>query len=202
MKQSHGSKKDGGLGIGSLYGFNRALLFKWKWRFMSHPSALWVLIIKSLSGHHGGVLDSELRVKNGMETSFWDDHWISDDLLKDLYPRVYNLDQVELLSLLETHVNSIQRDRWIWTGDGDGIYSVKRGRKLIDKGTLCLDTYATRWLKEMPAKIADVVGGWYSSSLFGEEGFACGFWNNGLEYMEFQEPECFSRGEAEEGATF
>ncbi|GJQ97441.1 RNA-directed DNA polymerase, eukaryota [Tanacetum coccineum] len=59
---------------------------------------------------------------------------------------------VELLSLLETHVSSNQRDMWIWTGDGDGIYSVKRGRKLIDKGTLCLDTYATRWLKEMPAK--------------------------------------------------
>ncbi|GJQ97442.1 RNA-directed DNA polymerase, eukaryota [Tanacetum coccineum] len=55
------SKKDGGLGIGSLYGFNRALLFKWKWRFMSHPSALWVLVIKSLFGHHGGVQDSEPR---------------------------------------------------------------------------------------------------------------------------------------------
>ncbi|GJU81578.1 hypothetical protein Tco_1283943 [Tanacetum coccineum] len=51
---------------------------------------------------------------------------------------------VTLLSLLETHVSYNQRDRWIWTGDGDGIYSVKCGRKLIDKGTLCLDTYATR----------------------------------------------------------
>ncbi|GKB52169.1 RNA-directed DNA polymerase, eukaryota [Tanacetum coccineum] len=210
------SKKDGGLGIGSLYGFNRALLFKWKWRFMAYPSAFWVLVIKSLFGHHGGMQDSEPRgnagsiwinilkvsrelekknvhlddflkrkVGDGLETRFWDDYWISDGLLKDLYPRVYNLDQdpesvvanrlnlapnapflrrnprggaekdqwVALLSLLETHVSSNQRDRWIWTGDGDGIYSVKCGRKLIDKGTLCLDTYATRWLKEMPTKV-------------------------------------------------
>ncbi|GKB69644.1 hypothetical protein Tco_0931056 [Tanacetum coccineum] len=64
---------------------------------------------------------------------------------------------VELLILLETHVSSNQRDRWIWTGDGDGIYSVKRGRKLIDKGTLCLHTYATRWLKEMPAKVNNFI---------------------------------------------
>nr|GEW06908.1 RNA-directed DNA polymerase, eukaryota [Tanacetum cinerariifolium] len=149
------SKKDGGLGDGSLYG-----MF---------------------------ILDDFLKreVGDGLETRFWDDYWISDGLLKDLYRRVYNLDQnpesvvanrlnlvpnapflrrnlrggaekdqwVALLSLLETHVSFNQRDRWIWTGDGDGIYSVNCGWKLIDKGTLCLDTYATRWLKEMPTKV-------------------------------------------------
>ncbi|GKD42853.1 RNA-directed DNA polymerase, eukaryota [Tanacetum coccineum] len=161
------SKKDGGLGIGSLYGFNRALLFKWKWRFMSYPSAFWVLSLNFFL-----VIMVECML-------------ISDGLLKDLYPRVYNLDldpesvvanrldlapkapflrrnprggakkeqRVTLLSFLETRVSSNQRDRWIWTGDGDGIYSAKCGRKLIDKWTLCLDTYATRWLKEMPAKV-------------------------------------------------
>ncbi|GKB00279.1 RNA-directed DNA polymerase, eukaryota [Tanacetum coccineum] len=152
------SKKDGGLGIGSLYGFNRALLFKWKWRFMSYPSAFWVLSLNFFL-----VIMVECML-------------ISDGLLKDLYPRVYNLDldpesvvanrldlapkapflrrnprggakkeqRVTLLSFLETRVSSNQRDRWIWTGDGDGIYSAKCGRKLIDKWTLCLDTYATR----------------------------------------------------------
>ncbi|GJT62657.1 RNA-directed DNA polymerase, eukaryota, reverse transcriptase zinc-binding domain protein [Tanacetum coccineum] len=185
------SKKDGGLGIGSLYRFNRALLFKWKWRFMAYPSAFWVLVIKSLFGHHGGMQDSEPRGNAGSI-------WINilkvsrelekknvhlDDFLKrkvgdglvwrpgsgmiiglNLAPNAPFLrrnprgggekDQwVALLSLLETHVSSNQRDRWIWTGDGDGIYSVKCGRKLIDKGTLCLDTHATRWLKEMPTKV-------------------------------------------------
>ncbi|GKB57062.1 RNA-directed DNA polymerase, eukaryota [Tanacetum coccineum] len=62
------SKKDRGLGIGSLYGFNRALLFKWKWRFMAYPSAFWVLVIKSLFGHHGGMQDSEPKGNAG---SIW-----------------------------------------------------------------------------------------------------------------------------------
>nr|GEW30324.1 RNA-directed DNA polymerase, eukaryota [Tanacetum cinerariifolium] len=118
------NKKDGGLGMGSLYWFNRVLLCKWKWRFMSYPSAFWVLVIKSLFGHHGGMQDSEPRgnagsiwinilkvshelekknvhlddflkrkVRDGLETRFWDDYWIIDGLLKDLYPRVYNLEQ-------------------------------------------------------------------------------------------------------------
>ncbi|PWA68102.1 reverse transcriptase zinc-binding domain-containing protein [Artemisia annua] len=37
-------------------------------------------------------------------------------------------------------------------GDGDGVYLAKCGRKLIE-GNLCSDTYATRWLKELPAKV-------------------------------------------------
>ncbi|PWA75723.1 hypothetical protein CTI12_AA239770 [Artemisia annua] len=163
---------------------------------MSYPSVFWILVIKSLFGHHGGVYDRmprgnagslwinilkvsrELEKKNvhlevlikrkvgdRMDTRFWEDNWITVGLLKDLYPRVYNLDQdpesivanrldlalnapflrrnprggaqeeqwVSLLSLLETHVSSNQRERWIWTGDGDGVYSVKCGRNLIDK---------------------------------------------------------------------
>ena len=120
-----------------------------------------------------------------MYTRFWEDNWLTVGLLKDLYPRVYNLDQdresvvanildfalnvtflrrnprggdeeeqwVALLSLLEPHFNFHQRDRWIWMGDYDGIYSVKCGRNLIDKGTLCSDTYSTRRLKEFQAKV-------------------------------------------------
>ena len=36
-KKSMASKKYGGLGIGSLYRFNRALLYKWKRRFRTTP---------------------------------------------------------------------------------------------------------------------------------------------------------------------
>ncbi|GKC22928.1 RNA-directed DNA polymerase, eukaryota [Tanacetum coccineum] len=49
-------KKDGGLGIGSLFSFNRALLYKWKWRFRTMSDVLWVKIIKSIFGHDGGML--------------------------------------------------------------------------------------------------------------------------------------------------
>jgi len=54
-KKTLASKKDGGLGIGSLYGFNRALLYKWKWRFLDNPTSLWVKVIKILFGQDGGL---------------------------------------------------------------------------------------------------------------------------------------------------
>ncbi|GJY27461.1 RNA-directed DNA polymerase, eukaryota [Tanacetum coccineum] len=131
------SKKDGGLGIGSLSRFTRVLLLSGKWKIYGIPICLWVLVIKFFIWSSWWNEGKEPRV-NGAETR---------------NRRVEKDQWVALLSLLETHVSSNQRDRWIWTGDGDGIYSVKCGRKLIDKGTLCLDTYATRWLKEMSTKV-------------------------------------------------
>ncbi|GKC26012.1 RNA-directed DNA polymerase, eukaryota [Tanacetum coccineum] len=124
---------------------NRALLFKWKWRFMSYPSAFWVLVIKSLFGHHGGVhagsiwinilkVSCELEKKNVHLDDFLKRE-VDDGLeTRNLRGGAEKEQWVTLLSLLETRVSSNQRDRWIWTGDGDGIYSVK-------------------WLKEMPAKV-------------------------------------------------
>ncbi|GJY03288.1 RNA-directed DNA polymerase, eukaryota, reverse transcriptase zinc-binding domain protein [Tanacetum coccineum] len=49
------SKKKGGLGIGSIYGLNIGLLFKWIWRFLTRPSELWAHVIRSIYGHHGGI---------------------------------------------------------------------------------------------------------------------------------------------------
>lgn len=43
-------KEVGGLGIGSLYAFNRALLLRWKWRFFHNPNLLWVRVVKRIYG--------------------------------------------------------------------------------------------------------------------------------------------------------
>nr|GEW54582.1 RNA-directed DNA polymerase, eukaryota [Tanacetum cinerariifolium] len=51
------SKKQGGLGVSSFYALNRAFLVKWMWR---------------------------IRVGNGLQTSFWNDPWIGDSLLRDV----------------------------------------------------------------------------------------------------------------------
>ena len=48
------SKAMGGLGIGSIYGFNVALLFKWVWRFRNNSNVLWVNVIKEIYGQDGG----------------------------------------------------------------------------------------------------------------------------------------------------
>nr|GEW96560.1 RNA-directed DNA polymerase, eukaryota [Tanacetum cinerariifolium] len=43
-------KKHGGLGVSSFYALNRALLFKWVWRFISQGKSLWARVISSIHG--------------------------------------------------------------------------------------------------------------------------------------------------------
>ncbi|PWA86984.1 RNA-directed DNA polymerase, eukaryota, Reverse transcriptase zinc-binding domain protein [Artemisia annua] len=50
-KLSLASKAKGGLGIGSLYSLNHALIQKWCWRFFNNPRALWVQVITAIHGH-------------------------------------------------------------------------------------------------------------------------------------------------------
>ncbi|GKA44663.1 RNA-directed DNA polymerase, eukaryota, reverse transcriptase zinc-binding domain protein [Tanacetum coccineum] len=74
------SKKKGGLGIGSIYGLNIGLLFKWIWRFLTHPLDLWARVIRSVYGHNGGIFnDSHRRLKH----STWGTILYSVKRLKD-----------------------------------------------------------------------------------------------------------------------
>ncbi|XP_076900370.1 putative mitochondrial protein AtMg00310 [Bidens hawaiensis] len=50
------SKDIGGLGVGSLEGFNNALLQKWRWRFVNEPNAIWVKVRVSLYSMEACVL--------------------------------------------------------------------------------------------------------------------------------------------------
>ncbi|PWA47507.1 RNA-directed DNA polymerase, eukaryota [Artemisia annua] len=47
------SRDSGGLGVGSMAAFNKALLFKWIWRFRDNPNALWARIVTSIHGGRG-----------------------------------------------------------------------------------------------------------------------------------------------------
>nr|GEZ00030.1 RNA-directed DNA polymerase, eukaryota, reverse transcriptase zinc-binding domain protein [Tanacetum cinerariifolium] len=47
------SKDTGGLGVSSLFALNRALMFKWVWRFISQKSSLWASVIKVLHSEDG-----------------------------------------------------------------------------------------------------------------------------------------------------
>ncbi|GJY62770.1 hypothetical protein Tco_0464230 [Tanacetum coccineum] len=116
------SKEKGGLGVSSLYALNRALMFKWVWRFFSHSSSLWARVIKAIHGEDGNIgkkvkssypsiwldivhevdmfkyrgidLISYIHKKlgNGANTLFWEDAWRRDIAFKYLYPRVYALE--------------------------------------------------------------------------------------------------------------
>nr|GEX61569.1 RNA-directed DNA polymerase, eukaryota, reverse transcriptase zinc-binding domain protein [Tanacetum cinerariifolium] len=45
----------GGLGVSSLFALNRALMFKWVWRFITQGSSLWARVIKALHGYDGKI---------------------------------------------------------------------------------------------------------------------------------------------------
>ncbi|GJT05680.1 RNA-directed DNA polymerase, eukaryota, reverse transcriptase zinc-binding domain protein [Tanacetum coccineum] len=49
------SKKESGLGIGSIFGLNIGLLFKWIWKFLNNNSDLWPRVIQCIYGHDGGI---------------------------------------------------------------------------------------------------------------------------------------------------
>nr|GEU66210.1 RNA-directed DNA polymerase, eukaryota, reverse transcriptase zinc-binding domain protein [Tanacetum cinerariifolium] len=113
------SKKKGGLGVSSLYALNRGFMCKWLWRFYNHNTSLWARVIKaihrddeSMGKHvkagtqscwmaivneitvlkkHGINIFDFMRIKlgNGDKIAFWEDNWIGDHVLKDLYPRIY-----------------------------------------------------------------------------------------------------------------
>ncbi|GJY07331.1 hypothetical protein Tco_0374385 [Tanacetum coccineum] len=116
------AKKKGGLGVSSFFALNRALLFKWIWRFISHGTSLWSRFIKVIYGDGDAPdnpsilsrrspwtdiirefdtlsrkgIDIHSHVKkeagNGEHTSFWDDVWLTESPLKHIYPRLFALE--------------------------------------------------------------------------------------------------------------
>nr|GEW99156.1 hypothetical protein [Tanacetum cinerariifolium] len=87
------SKKKGGLGVSSFFALNRALLFKLIWIFMSHGTSLWSRFIKALYGDRIN-LQSHMKKKvgNRVHTLFWEDPWLNDLPLMNVFPRLYALE--------------------------------------------------------------------------------------------------------------
>ncbi|GJZ17045.1 hypothetical protein Tco_0553168 [Tanacetum coccineum] len=125
------SKKYDGLRVSSFYALNRALLFKWVWRFFSHGSCLWTRFIKAIYCKDDALnspsslskrspwLDiirevTVLRTKdinlldlirkkvgNRLNTLFWEDRWLDDLALKHKFLRLYALDNHKQITVVE-----------------------------------------------------------------------------------------------------
>ncbi|GJV69335.1 RNA-directed DNA polymerase, eukaryota, reverse transcriptase zinc-binding domain protein [Tanacetum coccineum] len=140
------SKDKGGLGVPSLYALNRGLMLKWIWRFYSQKTSLWTKVIKAIHGVNGkldkenlaggqtcwmsivkevkvlkgrgvNVLDFiRLKLGNGELSSFWDDKWYEGGVIKELFPRLYDIETIlnatyfELLSCMSQQGLST---RWV-----------------------------------------------------------------------------------------
>nr|GEY88882.1 putative RNA-directed DNA polymerase, eukaryota, reverse transcriptase zinc-binding domain protein [Tanacetum cinerariifolium] len=163
------SKEKCGLGIGSIFGLNMGLLFKWIWRILTRPSDIWA------------------KLGNGVSISFWEDIWCGNSSLKSQFPRVYNLDPVRtcsvsqrislnssywvfvlrrslrggaelaqfklMLGILGDVTLSDHCDSWVWSRGSSTMFTVASARDLVENSLLSADNVATRWLRHLPIKI-------------------------------------------------
>ncbi|GKD08573.1 RNA-directed DNA polymerase, eukaryota, reverse transcriptase zinc-binding domain protein [Tanacetum coccineum] len=130
------SKKNRGLGISSFFATNRALLFKWMWRFITQGSSLWSNFIKAIHGDKGAIdnpnsssrtsiwldLIRELsslthkainlialvkrKLGNKENTLFWEDIWLGDSSLKTKFSRLFALEFCKDISVAEKIAHS------------------------------------------------------------------------------------------------
>ncbi|GKD41149.1 RNA-directed DNA polymerase, eukaryota, partial [Tanacetum coccineum] len=128
------SRKHGGLGVSSFFALNRALLFKWVWRFISHDNSLWYRFISAMHGSNIQVTSPfksstwntiireihslknmgvnlisycKIRVGSGIHTSFWNDVWNGDTQFCSLFPRLFALENNKNCSVAEKLQGSI-----------------------------------------------------------------------------------------------
>nr|GEY06562.1 RNA-directed DNA polymerase, eukaryota [Tanacetum cinerariifolium] len=156
------SKEKGGLGVSSLYALNHALLFKWVWRFITQKEILWSRVIRAIHGESGRIgYRNKRMVGNGEDTRFWIDVWCGDSLLSRTFPRLYALEQdktnssqmEELMVRLEGVKLGVSQDRWRWSLEGSGEFSVSSIRRAFDDVRFPIVSTQTRWSKEVPIKI-------------------------------------------------
>ncbi|GJR69769.1 RNA-directed DNA polymerase, eukaryota, reverse transcriptase zinc-binding domain protein [Tanacetum coccineum] len=175
-------KCNGGLGVSSLFALNRGLMMKWMWRFYSYDTSLWSNVIKAIHGDDGNVnltrksgmrsswsyivneakaleiqgvnvLDNmHLKLGDGTTALFWKDNWSGKGSLKTFKGGVEQ-SQFDALSSLVSSINLVPMcDRWVWTLESSGIFSVASIRKIIDGNRLATSTSKTRWIKYVPIK--------------------------------------------------
>jgi hypothetical protein len=85
------SKAQGGLGVKNLALFNKALLCKWKWRFLTEDDALWAALLRFRYGHLPSIVLTGNTLSNNAKSSIWwrdiiglerenDDNWFMSNI--------------------------------------------------------------------------------------------------------------------------
>nr|GEY34914.1 RNA-directed DNA polymerase, eukaryota [Tanacetum cinerariifolium] len=135
------AKDNGGLGVSSLYALNRGLMMNWVWRFYNQKTSLWANVIKAIHGEDKSIdLYPHLyALKNGKSMNVCTK--LSDPSM-DYSFRCKTRggaehEQLDALMDLVSTINLVSMgDRWVWTLESSGEFSVASLRKVIDEKRL------------------------------------------------------------------
>ncbi|GJZ52257.1 hypothetical protein Tco_0606772 [Tanacetum coccineum] len=138
------AKKHGGLGVSSFYALNRALLFKWVWRFISQDNSLWFRVISSMHGSHIQKLSSFnsstwnaiIREVNVLKIQ-------GDNQLRYLFPRIYALELNKDCSVAVKMLYSVDHSLRRSVRGGAEAHQLDQLQGLI--GSVVLANSSDRW---------------------------------------------------------
>ncbi|GJW07652.1 RNA-directed DNA polymerase, eukaryota, reverse transcriptase zinc-binding domain protein [Tanacetum coccineum] len=162
--------------IGSIYGLNIGLLFKWVWRFLCSSSDLWVRVIKNIYGDQRGIMEDYSYISSyttwGTILSFVKRlKQKGIDLLclcvrkigNDVSCRFWEDTWVGNLSLKEQFLRIYQldtgvvlsdkSDTWQWSLGVSNGYTAASVRSLVDSNILDTTLVAMRWKCSIPIKV-------------------------------------------------
>nr|GEU35933.1 RNA-directed DNA polymerase, eukaryota, reverse transcriptase zinc-binding domain protein [Tanacetum cinerariifolium] len=157
------SKKNGGLGISSLFALNRTPFFKWIWRFITNGFSLWSRVINVFYGNRGAID----IIHNSSRRSPWLDIIyktcsvavkVRDTSFIASFRRPprggIEVDQLRLLgNFISPIVLSNSNDRWLWRLDSAGVNSMKSACCYIDDSFLPKVEVSTRWIVSIPINV-------------------------------------------------
>nr|GEX38811.1 RNA-directed DNA polymerase, eukaryota, reverse transcriptase zinc-binding domain protein [Tanacetum cinerariifolium] len=158
------SKKNGGLGVSSYFGLNRALLFKWIWRFVSQDDSLWFHVMQALYGpnidshsvHYSSNWCSILKEMQMLKAKEMEKNCmvatkmaapVDASFRRSVRGGIELVQFNELRAILESVSLSHSHDRWICSASSDGSFRVKDIRNLIDDLILPSGFVPTKWMK-------------------------------------------------------
>ncbi|GJU04524.1 putative ribonuclease H-like domain-containing protein [Tanacetum coccineum] len=135
------SKSKDGLGVSTFYASNRALLFKWIWRMSTHCSSLWASLIKAIHGVKG---DCALKTSHPriFMLEYRKDVTVAEKLgsasLDGSFRRkprggVEDEQCNNLVSITSQVLLPQMIDRWSWSLEASGDFSVSSVRHHIDE---------------------------------------------------------------------
>nr|GEX32906.1 cysteine-rich receptor-like protein kinase [Tanacetum cinerariifolium] len=141
----------GGLGIGSLKAANLALLSCWWWRIRSDKSSLWNSVIVSKTQV---IWDWRRPIRSGRDMAGFDElmellcnfrHGTGENGWNFLLRGVEQVQYVALLDLVNT-VNLLpMEDKWSWSLESSGEFSVAFIRRVIDEKRIIARKIAVWW---------------------------------------------------------